>query len=181
MWHALVGYWGGVLPSSEAMKKYNPKIKYPIQSPGNVGNLRDVVIDSLQTYGAGIIDPMKIYDFYNDLHGYLASRGIDGVKVDAQNVLETLGSGYGGRVSLTRQYQQALEESIARNFQDNNLICCMSHNTDSIYRCLSSSLQMIVCSIFLGGKKMILKSKFPFLVDFNILFERILNKDCFLL
>ncbi|XXG88821.1 hypothetical protein AAC387_Pa12g0979 [Persea americana] len=133
MWHALVGYWGGVLPSSEAMKKYNPKIKYPVQSPGNVGNLRDVVMDSLQTYGAGIIDPMKIYDFYNDLHGYLASRGIDGVKVDAQNVLETLGSGYGGRVSLTRQYQQALEESIARNFQDNNLICCMSHNTDSIY------------------------------------------------
>lgn len=140
MWHALVGYWGGVLPSSEAMKKYNPKIEYPVQSPGNVGNLRDLVVDIFQTHGVGVIDPMKIYEFYDDLHSHLASRGIDGVKVDSQNILETLGSGYGGRVSLTRQYQQALEESIARNFDDNNLICCMSHNTDSIYRCLPFSL-----------------------------------------
>ncbi|KAF8399811.1 hypothetical protein HHK36_015682 [Tetracentron sinense] len=133
MWHALVGYWGGVLPTSEAMTKYNPKIAYPVKSAANMGNLRDVAMDSLEKYGVGIIDPSKIHDFYNDLHGYLASKGVDGVKVDVQNVIETLGSGYGGRVSLTRQYQQALEESIARNFKDNNLICCMCHNTDSIY------------------------------------------------
>ncbi|KAL5998164.1 hypothetical protein ACLOJK_009102 [Asimina triloba] len=140
MWHALVGYWGGVLPTSKAMKKYNPKIAYPVQSPGNVGNLRDVVMDSLEKYGVGIIDPMKISEFYNDLHSYLASQGVDGVKVDVQNVMETLGAGYGGRVSLTRQYQLALEASIARNFKDNNLICCMSHNSDSIYSLKKSAV-----------------------------------------
>lgn len=134
MWHALAGYWGGIHPSSEIMKKYNPRLAYPIQSPGNVGNLRDIAMDSLEKYGVGIIDPQKIFDFYNDLHGYLASSGVDGVKVDVQNLIETLGSGYGGRVSLTRQYQQALEQSTTRNFKDNNLICCMSHNSDSIYR-----------------------------------------------
>lgn len=135
MWHALVGYWGGLLPTSEALKKYNPRIVYPVQSPGNVGNLKDIAMDSLEKYGVGIIDPSKITEFYNDLHSYLASKGIDGVKVDVQNVLETMASGYGGRVSLTRQYQSALEDSIERNFKDNNLICCMSHNTDYIYRC----------------------------------------------
>lgn len=140
VWHALAGYWGGLLPSSETMKKYNPKIAYPIQSPGNTGNLRDIAMDSLEKYGVGILDPQKIFEFYNDLHSYLASSGVDGVKVDVQNLIETLGSGYGGRVALTRCYQEALEQSIARNFKDNNLICCMSHNSDSIYSSKKSAV-----------------------------------------
>lgn len=139
-WHALAGYWGGLLPSSETMKKYNAKISYPIQSPGNIGNLRDVAMDSLEKYGVGIIEPQKIYDFYNDLHSYLASSGVDGVKVDVQNVIETLGTGYGGRVSLTKLYQEALEKSVAKNFKENNLICCMSHNSDSIYSSKKSAV-----------------------------------------
>ncbi|XP_058193857.1 probable galactinol--sucrose galactosyltransferase 2 isoform X2 [Rhododendron vialii] len=140
MWHALVGYWGGVLPSSEKMKKYNPKMVYPKQSPGNVGNLRDVAMDSLEKFGIGLIDPEKVYDFYNDLHRYLASCGADGVKVDVQNVLETLGSGHGGRVLLTRKYQYSLEQSIVKNFKDNNIFCCMCHNTDSIYSSKQSAV-----------------------------------------
>ncbi|KAK4489007.1 hypothetical protein RD792_004799, partial [Penstemon davidsonii] len=133
VWHALIGYWGGLLPSSEELKKYNPKMRYPVQSPGNVGNLRDIALDSIEKYGVGLLDPRKIGDFYNDLHSYLSKSGIDGVKVDVQNLVETLGAGYGGRVELTRQYQRALEESVARNFEENNLICCMSLNSDSIY------------------------------------------------
>ncbi|CAM8917540.1 unnamed protein product [Rhodiola kirilowii] len=133
MWHALAGYWGGVLPSSEAMKKYNPKLVYPIQSPGNIGNLRDIAMDSIEKLGVGFIDPKHIYEFYDDLHSYLAHSGADGVKVDVQNLIETLGSGYGGRVEITRHYQEALEQSVSKNFKDNNLICCMSHNSDCIY------------------------------------------------
>lgn len=129
MWHGLAGYWGGVLPSSEAMKKYNPKLSYPIQSPGNTGNLRD-----MEKYGVGIIEPDKISDFYNDYHSYLATCGVNGVKVDVQNLIETLmGSGYGGRVSLTKRYHEALEKSIARNFKHNNLICYMSQNSIGLY------------------------------------------------
>ncbi|KAI3909117.1 hypothetical protein MKW92_044812 [Papaver armeniacum] len=143
MWHALVGYWGGLDPTSEALKKYNPKIVYPIQSPGNIGNLRDIAMDGLEKYGVGIVDPSKIKEFYNDLHSYLASKGVDGVKVDVQNVIETMASGYGGRVSLARQYQLALEDSIARNFKDNNLICCMSHNSDYIYSSKKSAVARV--------------------------------------
>ncbi|XP_047980015.1 probable galactinol--sucrose galactosyltransferase 2 [Salvia hispanica] len=133
MWHALAGYWGGVLESSEALKKYNPKLEYPVLSQGNIGNIRDIALDSLEKYGVGVIDPDKVFDFYNDMHSYLASSGVDGVKVDVQNLLETLGSGYGGRVSITKQYHEALDESIDRNFTENNLICCMCHNSDSIF------------------------------------------------
>ncbi|XP_049395552.1 probable galactinol--sucrose galactosyltransferase 2 [Solanum stenotomum] len=133
VWHALLGYWGGLHPSSETMRKYNPKIEYPIQSPGNTGNLRDIAMDSLEKFGVGVINPQRIFDFYNDLHSYLASCGVDGVKVDVQTLLETLGFGHGGRVALTGRYQEALEESIARNFGADNLICCMNHNSDSFY------------------------------------------------
>lgn len=140
MWHALLGYWGGVLATSDAMKKYNPKLVYPVQSPGNVANLRDIAMDSLEKFGVGIIDPDKIYEFYNDQHSYFSSVGVDGVKVDVQNVLETLGHGFGGRVAVTQKYQQALEESISQNFKSNNIICCMCHNSESIFSALKSAV-----------------------------------------
>ncbi|XP_051136757.1 probable galactinol--sucrose galactosyltransferase 2 [Andrographis paniculata] len=133
VWHALLGYWGGLLPSSEKMKKYNPKIIHPLQSPGNIGNIRDIAMDSIEKYGVGLIDPEKAYDFYNDLHSYLSSCNVDGVKVDVQNLAETLGNGYGGRVTVTQRFQGALEESIAKNFEENNLISCMSLNNDYVY------------------------------------------------
>ncbi|XP_047317130.1 probable galactinol--sucrose galactosyltransferase 2 [Impatiens glandulifera] len=133
LWHALAGYWGGVNPAAVGMERYESSIEYPIQSPGVLGNQRDVVMDILSVHGLGLVHPKKVFSFYDDLHGYLASCGVDGVKVDVQNIIETLGSGYGGRVSLTRDYLQALEASIERNFSDNGCIACMCHNTDGIY------------------------------------------------
>lgn len=133
MWHALTGYWGGLSPSSDALQKYIPKVVYPVQSPGQLGNIRDIAMDSLEKYGVGLIDPGRVFDLYNDMHSYLALSGVDGVKVDVQNVLATLGSGYGGRVSITKLYHEALDKSVEINFRDNNLINCMCHNSDSIF------------------------------------------------
>ncbi|PIA51544.1 hypothetical protein AQUCO_01100416v1, partial [Aquilegia coerulea] len=122
MWHTLAGDWGGVFPSSDGLRKYNPKMAYPVTSAGNNANIRDVAMISLEQCGVGIIDPSKVFEFYNDLHGYLASKGVDGVKVDVQNVMETLGSSYGGQVALMRHYQCALEYSkksaVARASED---------------------------------------------------------------
>ncbi|KAI3970256.1 hypothetical protein MKX01_023903 [Papaver californicum] len=89
--------------------------------------------DVLAVQGLALVNPKSVYKFYNELHEYLASAGIDGVKVDVQCILETLGAGLGGRVELTRQYHQALDASVARNFADNGIIACMSHNTDALY------------------------------------------------
>nr|KYP62801.1 putative glycosyltransferase At1g55740 family [Cajanus cajan] len=133
VWHALLGYWGGLDPNASGTRKYDPNLRYPVQSPGNLANTRDLSIDAMEKYGIGVIDPAKISEFYDDLHSYLVSQNIDGVKVDVQNILETISSGLGGRVLLTRHFQQELEKSISTNFQDNSIICCMAHNTDSIY------------------------------------------------
>ncbi|OVA19719.1 Glycosyl hydrolases 36 [Macleaya cordata] len=140
VWHALMGYWGGVHPDMTETKKYNSRLIYPVQSPGNLANMRDISMDCMEKYGVGVIDPDKIFEFYNDQHSYLVSQDVDGVKVDVQNILETVATGLGGRVSLTQQFQQALEKSIAANFKDNSIICCMGQNTDSVYNSKRSAI-----------------------------------------
>lgn len=129
-----MGYWGGVSPDAAETKKYNSKLVYPVQSPGNLSHSRDLTMDCMEKYGVGMVDPEKAFDFYDDLHSYLMSQNIDGVKVDVQNILETIGTNHGGRVSLAHRFHEALEKSIAKNFQDNSIICCMAQSTDSIYR-----------------------------------------------
>ncbi|XP_048431958.1 probable galactinol--sucrose galactosyltransferase 2 isoform X2 [Pyrus x bretschneideri] len=133
VWHALAGYWGGVKPAATGMEHYDTALAYPVTCLGVEGNQPDIVIDSLSVHGLGLVHPKKVFNFYNELHSYLASCGVDGVKVDVQNIIETLGAGHGGRVSLTRSYHQALEASVARNFPDNGCIACMCHNTDGLY------------------------------------------------
>ncbi|CAN6696467.1 unnamed protein product [Malus baccata var. baccata] len=133
VWHAITGYWGGVRPGAAEMEHYDSKLAYPISSPGVESNEDCDALKSITTNGLGLVNPEKVFNFYDELHSYLASAGIDGVKVDVQNILETVGAGHGGRVKLTRKYHQALEASVARNFPDNGIISCMSHNTDALY------------------------------------------------
>lgn len=138
IWHAITGYWGGVRPGVEGMDHYRSKIQHPVPSPGVRKNESCDALDSITANGLGLVSPDRVLSFYNELHSYLASAGVDGVKVDVQNVLETLGAGHGGRVALARKYQQALEASVARNFGAGdkngvNMISCMSHNTDNLY------------------------------------------------
>ncbi|KAH7688526.1 raffinose synthase protein [Dioscorea alata] len=132
VWHAITGYWGGVRPG-EGMDEYGSKMQYPKMSPRMVENEPGLVEDVLTVQGLGLVNPKRVYKFYNDLHSYLALAGVDGVKVDVQCVLETLGTGLGGRVELTRKFHQALDASVAKNFPDNGCIACMSHNTDALY------------------------------------------------
>ncbi|KAG0482086.1 hypothetical protein HPP92_010170 [Vanilla planifolia] len=99
VWHALAGYWGGIKPAAEGMEHYDTSLAYPVQSPGVLGNQPDIVMDSLSVHGLGLVPPKKAFSFFNELHAYLASCGVDGVKVDVQNIIETLGAGHGGRVS----------------------------------------------------------------------------------
>lgn len=133
VWHAITGYWGGVRPGVKEMEEYESRMKYPNVSKGVMGNEPVWKSDPMKVQGLGLVNPKSVYKFYNDLHSYLASKGIDGVKVDVQCILETLGGGLGGRVELTKQYHQALDASVARNFPDNGCIACMSHNTDALY------------------------------------------------
>lgn len=116
------------------MDHYDSKLSFPASSPGTNSNVNCDAVMAITKNGLGLVDPEKVFIFYNELHSYLASAGVDGVKVDVQNILETLGAGHGGRVKLTRKYHHALEASVSRNFPDNGIISCMSHNTDGLYR-----------------------------------------------
>ncbi|KAE9614720.1 hypothetical protein Lal_00036092 [Lupinus albus] len=140
VWHAITGYWGGVKPGGTGMEHYESKMAYPVSSPGVQSNQPDEALDTIAINGLGLVNPEKVFHFYDELHSYLASAGIDGVKVDVQNILETLGAGHGGRVKLARKYHQALEASVSRNFPDNGIICCMSHNTDGLYSAKHSAV-----------------------------------------
>ncbi|XP_047172766.1 probable galactinol--sucrose galactosyltransferase 6 isoform X1 [Vigna umbellata] len=133
VWHAITGYWGGVRPGVKEMEEYGSVMKYPNVSSGVKENEPTWKSDVLAVQGLGLVNPKKVFTFYDELHNYLASAGVDGVKVDVQCILETLGAGLGGRVELTRQFHQALDASISRNFHDNGCIACMSHNTDALY------------------------------------------------
>lgn len=133
VWHAITGYWGGVRPGVKEMEEYGSVMAYPNVSKGMTENEPTWKTDAMAVQGLGLVNPKKVFGFYDNLHKYLAWAGVDGVKVDVQCILETLGAGLGGRVELTKQYHQALDASISRNFPDNGCIACMSHNTDALY------------------------------------------------
>ncbi|PQQ08157.1 hypothetical protein Pyn_09630 [Prunus yedoensis var. nudiflora] len=73
-------------------------------------------LGSMEKYGIGMIVPSNIYRFYDDLQSYLASCNVDGVKVDVQNVLELLGSGYGAHVALMRRSKQGAATRVSEDF-----------------------------------------------------------------
>ncbi|CAA2942544.1 probable galactinol--sucrose galactosyltransferase 6 isoform X1 [Olea europaea subsp. europaea] len=133
VWHAITGYWGGVRPGVKEMEEYGSKMQYPKLCKGVLENEPGWKTDAIAMQGLGLVNPKNVHKFYNELHSYLASAGVDGVKVDAQCILETLGAGLGGRVEITKQYHQALDTSVAGNFPDNGCISCMSHNLESLY------------------------------------------------
>eukprot|EP00243_Klebsormidium_subtile_P005992 TRINITY_DN248_c0_g1_i3.p1 TRINITY_DN248_c0_g1~~TRINITY_DN248_c0_g1_i3.p1 ORF type:complete len:767 (+),score=194.64 TRINITY_DN248_c0_g1_i3:795-3095(+) len=133
VWHALAGYWGGVRPNHDGLEHYEAAIRYPTISPGVLENQPCMALDSLALHGIGLVHPKKAFNFFDELHEYLASAGVDGVKVDVQSILEALGEGLGGRVALARMYHGALEASVKKNFPDNGCISCMSHSSDGIY------------------------------------------------
>nr|XP_034590421.1 probable galactinol--sucrose galactosyltransferase 6 isoform X4 [Setaria viridis] len=133
VWHAITGYWGGVRPGAAGMERYRSSMQFPEISPGVAENDPGMVTDWITAQGVGLMHPRAVYRFYDEQHAYLAAAGVDGVKVDEQCILETLGAGHGGRALLTRQYHQALDASVAKNFPENGIIACMSHNTDALY------------------------------------------------
>nr|CAB3469689.1 unnamed protein product [Digitaria exilis] len=133
VWHAITGYWGGVRPGEVGTEHYRSSLQFPKISPGVAENDPGMTTDWITAQGVGLMDPRAVYRFYDEQHAYLAAAGVDGVKVDEQCILETLGDGHGGRAVITRQYHQALDASVAKNFPENGIIACMSHNTDALY------------------------------------------------
>ncbi len=136
VWHALMGYWGGL--DEKRLAQYEPRTVARWFGPGM---LKMDPSWNVRPWGAvvGVPSARKIATFYDDYHRSLAAQGVDGVKVDNQAMLEAVSAGQGGRVELARTYRKALETSVGRHF-GGRLINCMSCTMEAAYLAAESTL-----------------------------------------
>ena len=80
VWHALLGYWGGVRIDAE--ESFGSVLEQPVRSPGLITTMEDLAVDMLVDDLIGIIPPENAFDFYDRMHSYLAWNGVSGVKLD---------------------------------------------------------------------------------------------------
>lgn len=134
VWHAFMGYWGGVDPASLSYRVVETSRSF---SPGVLTHQPH----ANRMFGSqhGLIARDDIHRFFNDYHRHLRAQGVDGVKVDGQSSLEAFARGQGGRADLMRRWHEALEGSTQVHFAG-RLINCMSCSTDAIYATAASTL-----------------------------------------
>lgn len=131
-WHGLSAYWCGVSPEAASMQRYLPRLVFAKPT----ASLRE--IEPSMNWNPSVIGGIgAVYDpgaLFHDMHSYLASCGISGVKVDCQAGVGMVGSVTGGGPAIAARYHSALEDSVARHFPKNDVINCMCHSTENIYR-----------------------------------------------
>lgn len=121
VWHALMGYWGGISPSGQIVKDYATS-QVPAYLMGNV----PATITS--------ISQSSLPQFYDDFYKYLSSSGVTFVKTDVQHMLSTFRS-RSSRLELTSAYQAAW--TIAHNKHFNSkAISCMSQTPQTLFASL---------------------------------------------
>lgn len=128
VWHALMGYWGGIRPNVPNMPK--SRVISPKLSKGLQMTMEDLAVDKIVQNGVGLVPPERAGEMYEGLHSHLQAAGIDGVKVDVIHLLEMLSENYGGRVELAKEYYKALTASMNKHFKGNGVIASMEHCND---------------------------------------------------
>lgn len=129
VWHALLGYWGGVCDRN--LPHYDTRIVQRTFGPSVLAEDPDANNGKWGS-SVGVPSAAAIQRFYDDYHQQLRAQGVDGVKVDSQATLEAVSAGQGGRVVLTRAYRKALERSVAQHFEG-RMINCMSCTPEGLY------------------------------------------------
>ncbi|KAH8703291.1 putative raffinose synthase protein Sip1 [Talaromyces proteolyticus] len=117
VWHALMGYWGGISPEGELAKKYKTK-EVRTNDPVAGGTML-------------AIDPDDINRFYGDFYEFLTSCGIDAIKTDAQFFLDSLDNAEYRRCFIS-SYQDAWSIASLRYFST-RAISCMSMTPQHIF------------------------------------------------
>ncbi|KAM5449904.1 hypothetical protein MaudCBS49596_004666 [Microsporum audouinii] len=120
VWHALMGYWGGISPSGELVSQYK--------------TLEVKITDKMGSSKMKIIDPEDIASFYNDFYTFLSAAGVDSVKSDAQFALDTFDNA-NVRQRCMATYQDSWSISMLRHFQA-RAISCMSQVPQIIFHSL---------------------------------------------
>ncbi|KPI42247.1 putative galactinol--sucrose galactosyltransferase 6 [Cyphellophora attinorum] len=111
VWHALLGYWGGLSHDTEFTSNYKTRMvraKLRLNTPGDVL----------------IIDPDDIHRFYDDFYSFLRSSGVDFVKTDVQHMLGQLVDPK-DRSEVPTAFQSAWTSAYLKHFEG-RAISCMS-------------------------------------------------------
>jgi raffinose synthase len=145
VWHAVQGYWQGVDADHPGLQRFKPEWRHMVVPPGVshidpemrlVQRISSTLVSTFaamkRRYGFGLVPPAHISAFYEEYHAYLSDQGVDGIKVDAQSILNCLGEGQGGSVALTHACQSALSSSVHKHFNGPNIIHCMCHDSAMI-------------------------------------------------
>lgn len=117
VWHALLGYWGGISPDGDLAQRFKTK-QVKIKDPSANGPMAENVPD--RTILA--IDPDDIKRFYDEFYSYLTSVGIDSVKTDAQSFLDLLEDTTDRRRFMT-SYQDAWSIASLQHFSTRSVSC----------------------------------------------------------
>ncbi|KAJ5565019.1 Raffinose synthase [Penicillium frequentans] len=119
VWHALLGYWGGICPNGDLAKRYKTK-EVKVKDPAAGGPIAHDIADGIIL----AIDPEDIQRFYEDFYDYLTSAGVDSVKTDAQFFLDLLDDPEDRKRFMT-SYQDAWSIASLKHFST-RAISCMS-------------------------------------------------------
>lgn len=117
VWHAILGYWGGIDPDGWIAKNY--KTIEVEKEPGVAGGTFTVVAAE---------DAPRMY---NDFYKFLSEAGVDSVKTDAQFFLDLLLHAPDRR-ALTTVYQDAWTVAHLRHLSA-RAISCMSQSPQLIF------------------------------------------------
>ncbi|KAK5146037.1 hypothetical protein LTR04_001128, partial [Oleoguttula sp. CCFEE 6159] len=117
VWHAMLGYWGGISPDGAIAKEY--KTTHVRKKDGVAGGSM-LVVDA--------DDAPRMYD---DFYRFLSSVGVDAVKTDAQFFLDELDDAPDRR-RFIKTYQDAWTISQLRHFSA-KAISCMSQTPQILF------------------------------------------------
>ncbi|KAI0882239.1 glycoside hydrolase family 36 protein [Annulohypoxylon maeteangense] len=118
VWHALLGYWGGISPDGGLAKSY-----------------KTVQVDRKDFKREGtmtVIAKEDVAKFYDDFYRFLSNCGVDGVKTDVQSMIDTWVNSKPRR-ELTETYLDSWMISILRHF-GLRAISCMSQAPQLLFR-----------------------------------------------
>lgn len=122
VWHALLGYWGGISPDGKIAKKYKT-----IEVEREEAKRRNLPLGGKMT----VIAKEDVEKFYDDFYLFLAESDVDGVKTDAQFMIDMWKSA-SVRHDLINTYLDAWSLASLRYFSVKT-ISCMSQIPQALF------------------------------------------------
>lgn len=122
VWHALLGYWGGISPGGKIAKTYKT-----MEVDRKDAKRRDLPLGGKML----VVAKEDVSRFYNDFYTFLEDCGVDAVKTDAQFMVDTWVEA-GARRDLIKTYLDAWTLSTLRHFSA-KAISCMSQIPQALF------------------------------------------------